>query len=359
MDKIKVGITHGDCNGIGYEVILKTLSDQRILELCTPVLYGSMQVVKYYKEVLKLDFHTPIAVVSGAAEAEEGQINLVEVEGLGLNLQVQMGLLSKEAGVAAAKALWQAREDLLSEEIDAVVTAPINKDSIQSDLFRFTGHTEFFSEPFRESHTPTMLFVAGEMRVALVTMHLSLQEVSAHITKEHLRETILQLEQVLKQDFALQKPRIAVLGLNPHAGEGGLLGQEEKEQIQPAVEELWQEGHFIFGPYPADGFFGSGAYMHYDATLAMYHDQGLIPFKLLAMEEGVNITAGLPIIRTSPDHGTAYDITGKGVANETSFRNALYRALDIYRARKLYKEATKDPLTAHYTDRGRDREESR
>lgn len=355
MSKIKIGITHGDYNGIGYEVILKTLADQRILELCTPILYGSMTIINYYKKVLGLDFSTPIKIVSGAVEAKTDRINLVPIDDSEIETKVEMGQPSAEAGLAAARALWQAREDLLSDEVDAVVTGPINKDSIQSDLFHFTGHTEFFSEPFRDQNEPVMLFVANNMRVALATMHLPLSSVAEVLTKEYLKATILRLEQALKQDFSLQKPRIAVLGFNPHAGEGGLLGREEEEHIRPAVAELWEEGHLVFGPYPADGFFGSGAYQKYDATLAMYHDQGLLPFKLLAMDEGVNITAGLPIIRTSPDHGTAYDIAGKGLADETSFRNAFYSALDIYRARQRYKEATQAPLQTHYTERGRDK----
>lgn len=352
--KIKIGITHGDYNGVGYEVILKTLSDQRILELFTPVLYGSQQLLHFHRRGMNIAFNTPIKVISSIEDASPGEINLFPVDELGIDAQVRYGEPSRTAGCLAARALMDAREHLLDHQIDAVVTAPINKDTIQSDEFNFKGHTEFFAEPFSQTHEPVMLFCSNQVRVALVTMHYPYAQVPLEITPERLNRAIIGLEETLQQDFGLVKPRIAVLGLNPHAGENGLLGKEEKEIISPVIEEAWNNGKMVFGPYPADGFWGSGSYHKFDAVLSMYHDQGLIPFKLLAMNEGVNITAGLPIIRTSPDHGTAYDIAGKGEADETSFRNAIYQAIDIYNHRQAYLEATSNPLRKRYVEKGSD-----
>ena len=353
-EPIKIGITHGDFNGIGYEVILKTLADERCLELFTPIVYGTLPAWNYYKKGLGTQLKARTRLIQSASEAVEGEINLIEVNEGGREALVQHGRPSATAGQLAAKALMMAREELLKEEIAAVVTAPICKEVMTSEAFPFVGHTGFFAEPFKESHQPMMLFVAEEIRVALLTIHEPLSKVATFITKEGIKSGLKQLERTLQQDFGIEKPRIAVMGLNPHAGENGLLGLEEVEVITPAVEEAWQEGIQAFGPFAADGFWGSGHYRKFDAVLSMYHDQGLLPFKLLAMDEGVNITTGLPIIRTSPDHGTAFDICGKGVANEASFRNAIYRAIDIYRNRARYQEATANPLQKKYVERGKD-----
>lgn len=352
--KITIGITHGDFNGIGYEVILKTLADERCLELFTPIVYGTLPAWNYYKKGLEINLTARLRTLEKADEAVEGEINFMEVNEGGRDALVQHGRLSATAGELARRALIKAREDLLSGRIDAVVTAPVCKEVMTSEAFPFVGHTGFFAEPFKESHQPMMLFVAEEVRVALLTIHEPLSKVPALLTKEGIKSGLKQLERTLQQDFGIEKPRIAVMGLNPHAGENGLLGREEVEVITPAVEEAWQEGIQAFGPFAADGFWGSGHYRKFDAVLSMYHDQGLLPFKLLAMDEGVNVTTGLPIIRTSPDHGTAFDICGKGVANEASFRNAIYRAIDIYRNRMRYQEATANPLQKKYVERGKD-----
>lgn len=352
-NRIKIGITHGDFNGISYEVILKTLSDARILELFTPVIYGSLQLFNYHRKSLGIDINHP-KVITNISEVSDGSINLFPVQENGIDLQVQYGETSKAAGILAARALYDARAHLMNGDIDAVVTAPINKDAIQHESFTFKGHTEFFSEPYLNGYEPVMIFSSGTLRIALMTMHCSLAEVPHLLTKEKIMQTITRLEATLQQDFGVVKPRIAVLGLNPHAGENSLLGDEEEQIIAPAIQEAWQQGKFVFGPFPADGFWGSGSQHHYDVVLSMYHDQGLIPFKLLAMNDGVNITAGLPIIRTSPDHGTAFDIAGQGVADEGSFRNAIYAAIDIHKHRESYKEATANPLKTKYIERGHD-----
>lgn len=351
---IRIGITHGDFNGIGYEVILKTFQDDRILELCTPVIYGSQQIFNYYRKVLDIHKDLSFNVIKSAKDARQGEFNLVEVNTDGSDLIVQYGQPNSIAGRYAVKALLDAQNDLKDNYIDAVVTAPINKEMCQNEGFRFNGHTDFFAHPYCGEEKAIMMFVHGSLRVALHTTHMPYSSVPSTITRDAIEDTIIRLEKTMMQDFEIPKPRIAVLGLNPHAGENGLLGSEEREAIVPAIRSVWESGRLVFGPFPADGYWGSGNYRHFDVTLAMYHDQGLLPFKLLAMDQGVNITAGLPIIRTSPDHGTAYDIAGKGVANEDSFRNAIYRALDICSARSRFKEMTQNPLKTKYVERGKD-----
>ncbi len=351
---LKIGITHGDYNGIGYEVILKVLADDRIHELFIPIIYGLNQAYNYYKKLLDIQVSTPIHFIRSASEAKGGMINMVLTEETGANDGVKPGESTKSAGILAARALMDARQDLVAGHLQAVVTAPINKDSIQSEQFRFSGHTEFFADAYNGTH-PLMLFSNNQrLNVALLTRHIPLHEVSQHLSKEKILSTLLQYEQVLIQDFGIVKPRIAVLGLNPHAGENGLIGTEEQTTIIPAIQEAWERGVYAFGPYPADGFWGNHRYEQFDGILAMYHDQALIPFKLIAMNEGVNITAGLPVIRTSPDHGTAYDLVGKGEANPDSLRNAIYAAIDIYRNRKAYQEMTAHPLQKRYVERGKD-----
>ncbi|MBR8702444.1 4-hydroxythreonine-4-phosphate dehydrogenase PdxA [Porphyromonas levii] len=354
MSKIKIGITHGDFNGIGYEVILKTLVDDRCVELFTPVLYCSSQALSYYKKGLGINVTLRNNIVKSAADAVEGELNIVEVNTDGGEVNVSHGAQSALAGKLAERALVAAREDLLRGTIDAVVTAPINKEVMGQQGFPFVGHTDFFAEPFRGSAEPMMLFAADEVKVALLTIHMPLREVPQYVTKERVLSAISAVEHTMQQDFGVEKPRIAVLGLNPHAGENGLLGHEEVDVIAPAVSEAWTSGYHVFGPFAADGFWGSGNYRQFDVVLSMYHDQGLLPFKLLAMDEGVNITCGLPIIRTSPDHGTAFDISGKGIAKEVSFRNAIYRAIDIHRNRVRYRETTAHPLQKQYVERGKD-----
>ena len=350
---IKVGITHGDFNGVGYEVTLKALSDPAIFELMTPVFYGSPQIISFYRKMLDMELAHPVNIIRNAAEASEGMFNVVPTSDSGIDLRVTPGEPSRYAGTMAARALQDAQRDLLSKDIEVLVTAPINKDMIQSSDFTFKGHTEFLAECFPGSD-PLMLFVAGDLRVALATTHIPLREVPDSICPELLLRKLQRLEKTLKEDFGLEKPRIGVLSLNPHMGENGLIGTEEINELIPGLKQAWESGIFAFGPVASDGYWGSRMYDRFDATLALYHDQGLIPFKLLAMNAGVNVTGGLPIIRTSPDHGTAYDIAGQGIADEQSMRNAIYLAIDIYRRRSAYAESTSNPLKRRYIERGND-----
>lgn len=349
-----IGITHGDYNGINYEILLKIFADNRIAELCTPILYGSTKILGFYQKLLQIEIALPQHTITHPSEAKEGHLNIVPVTNEPEDLQIQPGALNPLAGLLAAHALRDARRDLISHDIHAVVTLPINKDLTYSADFPFKGHTEFFGEPFTE--TPMMLFATrGGLRVGLLTTHVPFKEVSEQLSQERIVDYIKHLRINLQRDFLLQEPKIAVTGLNPHAGENGLLGSEEKEIISPALASLWQEGYLAFGPYPADGFWGNGSYIHFDAIVAMNHDSGLLPFKLLAMEDGVNITSGLPILRTSPDHGTAYDIAGKGKASPNATLAAIYMAIDIHRNRNIHTEITKNPL--EITPRQRSKED--
>ena len=345
--RIKVAITHGDTNGVGYEVILKAFDDPQMLELCTPIIYGSPKVAAYHRKVLNLQ--TNFTIIEKAEEAKEGKLNLLTT--FDDEVKIELGTPAKEAGEAALAALDRAMTDYRSGLYDVIVTAPINKKTIQSDLFHFCGHTEYIESCVGDGNKALMILMNDVLKVALVTTHLPIKDVASAITKEAIVEKAILLNNSLKRDFGLTRPRIAVLALNPHAGDDGLLGKEENEVIMPAIAELESKGVMVFGPYAADGFFGSGNYRHYDAVLAMYHDQGLAPFKTLAQENGVNYTAGLPIVRTSPDHGTAYDIAGKGVADAQSFREAIYAAIDIYRNRKNYDEAGAHPLPKLYHEK--------
>lgn len=345
--RIKVAITHGDTNGVGYEVILKAFDDPQMLELCTPIIYGSPKVAAYHRKVLNLQ--TNFTIIEKAEEAKEGKLNLLTT--FDDEVKIELGTPAKEAGEAALAALDRAMTDYRSGLYDVIVTAPINKKTIQSNLFHFCGHTEYIESCVGDGNKALMILMNDVLKVALVTTHLPIKDVASAITKEAIVEKAILLNNSLKRDFGLTRPRIAVLALNPHAGDDGLLGKEENEVIIPAIEELESKGVMAFGPYAADGFFGSGNYRHYDAVLAMYHDQGLAPFKTLAQENGVNYTAGLPIVRTSPDHGTAYDIAGKGVADAQSFREAIYAAIDIYRNRKNYDEAGAHPLPKLYHEK--------
>lgn len=351
---IKVGITHGDINGIGYEVILKTLSDSRITELCTLVIYGSSKVAAYHRKALDLP-PVNMSIISEAEEAGQNRVNIINC--VDDDVKVELAQSTAQAGDAAFRALEAAVADLKRGAIDVLLTAPINKHNIQNADFHFPGHTEYLEECFGGvGKKGLMILLNDRLRVALVTGHIPLAKVASAITQEGIVSKLRLFNQSLKQDFGIVKPRIAVLSLNPHAGDAGLLGKEEEEIILPAMQEAEKRGVMSFGPYAADGFFGAELYERFDGVLAMYHDQGLAPFKTLAMDDGVNFTAGLPIVRTSPAHGTAYDIAGQNLASEQSFRQALYTALDIYRNRLSYREATANPLRKQYFDKGGDNE---
>ena len=348
---IRVGITHGDINGIGYEVILKTFSDQRMTELCVPIIYGSSKVAAYHRKALDLPA-VNINVVSRAEEAGLNRVNIINcVED---EIKVELTQSTPVAGRAAYKALEAAVADLKSGAIYVLVTAPINKHNIQNAQFHFPGHTEYLEQTLGDGQKALMILMTDTLRVALVTGHIPVSQVPSQITVENIVTKLQVFNQSLKQDFTIIKPRIAVLALNPHAGDNGVIGNEEAEIIKPAMEEAERLGVMSFGPFPADGFFGSKMYEDFDGVLAMYHDQGLAPFKALAMEEGVNYTAGLPFVRTSPAHGTAYNIAGQNLASESSFRQAVYTALDVYRSRQSYREATAHPLRKQYFDKGSD-----
>lgn len=346
---IKIGITHGDINGIGYEVILKMLDDNRILELCTPIIYGSAKIAAFYRKALGMQ-QQQLHQINNVAEARDGAVNIINV--VGEECKVEPGQSTKEAGAAAFAALEKAVQDVSAGALDAIVTAPINKDNIQSDLFTFPGHTEYLEASV--GGKALMVLFNRDIRVALVTTHLPISKIAENITAERIVEKLKIFSDSLRSDFAIVHPRIAVLALNPHAGENGLLGSEEQDVIIPAITAAKEQGVECYGPYAADGFFGSGLFRHFDGILAMYHDQGLAPFKTMAMDSGVNFTAGLPIVRTSPDHGTGYDIAGEGKASEQSMREALYAAIDIARNRERYKEMTANPLRRQYFDKSKD-----
>ncbi len=348
MSKIKVGITHGDPNGIGYEVILKTFADPAMLELCTPVIYGSPKIASYHRKALELT--TNFATVSSAANLQPDNLNLIPCTAE--EIKIEFGQSSQEAGEAALAALERAIKDWKDGLIDVLVTAPINKHSIQGEKFHFPGHTEYIESCVGHDDQHAMMILMNDhIRIALATTHLPISKVASAITEDLIVGKLHELDKSLHRDFGIYNPRIAVLALNPHAGDDGLLGKEEQEVIAPAIQKAENENIHVFGPYPADGFFGTHAYEAFDGVLAMYHDQGLAPFKLLAMNDGVNFTTGLDLVRTSPDHGTAFDIAGKGEADENSFRQAIYSALDIFRARKVWDEGGRNPLPKLFIDK--------
>ncbi|MBP9507020.1 MAG: 4-hydroxythreonine-4-phosphate dehydrogenase PdxA [Bacteroides sp.] len=346
-NKIKIGITQGDINGVGYEVILKTFSEPGMLELCTPIIYGSPKVAAYHRK--SLDLPTNFSIVNSASEASDDRLSVVNCTDD--EVKVEFAKADPEAGKAALGALEKAIEEYKAGLIDVIVTAPINKHTIQSEGFAFPGHTEYIEEKLGNGAKSLMILMKDDFRVALVTGHIPVSAIASTITKELIKEKITLFNRSLKFDFGIGAPRIAVLALNPHAGDEGLLGHEEQTIITPAIDEMVAQGVLCYGPYPADGFMGSGNYMHFDGVLAMYHDQGLAPFKALAMEQGVNYTAGLPVVRTSPAHGTAYDIVGKGVACEDSFRQAVYVAIDVFRNRLFEKAAHANPLRKQYYEK--------
>ena len=399
QERLVIGITLGDYNGVGPEVILKALQNNQLLRICTPIIYGSMRVLNRYRNLLNLkDWtlngiqqasqaspkHTNVitcfsetipvpvvvvaaqpapaadpAVLDGQTEPEDGVVGEdVAPEPLGMvaearsepapvtpsqTIDIQPGKVTPEAGAAALACLNRAVEDLKAGHLHAIVTAPINKHNIQSAAFTFPGHTEYLANAFGVPDD-LMFMVSENLKIGVVTGHVPLGKVRQYITKPAIQAKLDFMFQSLKQDFGIDRPKIAVLGLNPHAGENGLIGHEEKDIITPLINEMRKKGELLYGPFPADGFFGTRSYRKYDAVLAMYHDQGLIPFKAIAFEEGVNFTAGLPIVRTSPDHGTAYDIAGKGLADETSMIQAIYTAVDVARRRKEYQELAANAL---------------
>ena len=348
--KIRVAITQGDTNGVGYEVILKVFEDPAILELCTPIIYGSAKIATYHKKALNLE--TNFTTINKAEDARDGRVNLLVCHDD--DTKVELGQPSAEAGQAALYALDRAMTDYRSGLYDVLVTAPINKATIQSPGFKFPGHTEYIETSVGDGKKALMILMNDMLRVALVTTHLPIKDIAQAISKEAIIEKATIFHQSLRRDFRISCPRIAVLSLNPHAGDDGLLGAEEKEIISPAIEQLAENGIQAFGPYAADGFFGSGSFNYFDGVLAMYHDQGLAPFKTIALDNGVNYTAGLPIVRTSPDHGTAYDIAGQGKADENSLRQAIYTAIDIWRNRQNYDEPLQNPLPKLFHEKRED-----
>ena len=337
-EKIIVGISIGDLNGIGPEVILKTFEDGRLLEMCTPVLFANVKIVSFLKKHLELS-----AFIQGIDNLNQlviGKINVLNVWKEGVDLD--FGKNDPVIGRYAIKSFSAATKALKEDEIDVLVTGPINKYNIQSEEFKFPGHTDYLNQELEGS--ALMLMVSGDLKVGLLTDHVAVNEVSKLLTKELLIEKIKNIQNTLIQDFGISKPKIAVLGLNPHCGDNGVIGKEDEEVIRPTVNKMFDEGNMVFGPFASDSFFGSSQYKNYDAVLAMYHDQGLIPFKTLSFGTGVNFTAGLNKIRTSPDHGTAFEIAGKNAADPVSFREAIYLALDVYSKRNEYQELTKNPL---------------
>ena len=338
-NKIIVGISQGDINGVGLEVVLKTLMEPGIAEICTPVLFSSQKTVSYYRKVLGYEEFSfnPMRDFTQLNHKKVNVFICYEEE-----VNIEMGKSTPVGGKYAYLSLERATQALLDHDIQALVTAPINKSNIQSDEFKFIGHTEYLGDKL--GGDPLMLLCTDSgLRVAVVTGHVPVTEVAAKLSVELITKKITQLHESLIKDFGIRKPKIAVLGLNPHAGDNGAIGKEEQEIILPAIEKIKLNG-LVYGPYSADGFFGSGTYKQFDGILAMYHDQGLIPFKTLSFNEGVNYTAGLNAVRTSPDHGTAYEIAGKNVASDQSFKKALYAAIDIYKNRQLYAEISENPL---------------
>ena len=341
---MKIAITAGDPNGIGYEVILKALEDPKILELFTPVIYGSARAAQHYRRMMDLP-NVQLNQINDADQAKEGFASIITVTE---DSQPEPGVSTPQAGKDAFAALEAAVADLRAGKVDALVTAPINKKNIQSETFDFPGHTEYLEASYGDGAKALMILATETLRVALVTTHLPIGQLAGAITRENIVEKLTIFARSLHRDFACDNPRIAVLALNPHAGEEGLLGTEETEVIAPAIAEAREAGIQAFGPYPADGFFGSGAYTRFDGVLAMYHDQGLAPFKTIAMDRGFNFTAGLPYVRTSPDHGTGYDIAGQGVASAQSMREAIYAAIDIVRNRAIEDKAHANPLKRQF-----------
>ncbi|MGH2665454.1 4-hydroxythreonine-4-phosphate dehydrogenase PdxA [Flavobacterium sp.] len=337
-ENIIVGISIGDLNGIGSEVILKSFEDTRMLELCTPIIFANVKILSFLKK--SLDLNTQLHGIDKLDQMVIGKINVLNVWREGVN--IEYGKVDENVGKYAVKSFVEATKALKEGSIDVLVTAPINKSNVQSEEFSFPGHTDYLDQELEGN--ALMFMIQDNLRVGLLTDHVPLSEVANHLTEELIRTKIKTIKQSLIQDFGIRKPKIAVLGLNPHSGDNGVIGDEEDKLIKPVLKKIFEEGTLVFGPFSADGFFGSHQYEKYDAVIATYHDQGLIPFKTLSFGKGVNYTAGLDKVRTSPDHGTAYEIAGKGQADHNSFSEAIYAAIDIFKARNEHAELTARPL---------------
>lgn len=337
-EKIKVGISIGDLNGIGGEIILKTFADSRVLEFCTPVIFASVKTISFYKK----HFKSPIRFygIDNLNKMLTGKVNVLNV--WKENVNISFGTEDKTIGVYAIKSLTHAVKALKNKDIDVLLTAPIHKHNIQSDSFKFPGHTDYLNQELEGESL--MFMVSDQLRVGLLTDHVPVKEVSAHITKDLIMSKVNTVYESLIKDFGIRRPKIAVLGLNPHSGDDGVIGNEDNSIIKPAIKALKHSGKLVYGPYAADSFFGTDHFTNFDAVVAAYHDQGLIPFKTLSFGKGVNFTAGLNRIRTSPDHGTAFEIAGKGCADHSSFNEALHTALAIYKNRSMHKELAANPL---------------
>lgn len=349
-EKIKIGISVGDLNGIGMEVIIKSLLDNRVLEYFTPIVYGNTKNASFHRKANNINDFS-FNVIAEASQANPKRPNMINV--WQEDVRITLGEENEIGGKYAFLSLERALEDLTAGQIDALVTAPINKHNIQQEGFDFPGHTEYLQSKLN-SDDVLMFMISDELRVGVVTGHIPLHEVSSHITEESILKKLRLMHESLKNDFWIQKPKIAVLGLNPHAGDNGIIGTEDDTIVRPTIEKAKEEGILAFGPYPADGFFAGETYTKFDAVLAMYHDQGLIPFKHIASRKGVNFTAGLPIVRTSPDHGTGYDIAGKNMASHESFLEAIFAAVHIVKNRKEQKELLSNPLLFKKLSRDRD-----
>jgi 4-hydroxythreonine-4-phosphate dehydrogenase len=337
-EKLRVGISIGDLNGIGGEIIVKTFEDTRMLEFCTPVIFASVRLLTF----LKKHFKSEISVqgLNNSKDIINGKVNVVNV--WKENIDIEFGKESREAGEYSIKSLEAATTALINDEIDVLVTAPINKHNIQSEQFNFPGHTDYLAKRLEGENL--MLMITNDLKVGLLTDHVPLKDIASHISPELIEKKTSILYKTLIQDFGIRKPKIAVLGINPHTGDSGVIGKEDDEILRPTLDKIRESGKLVFGPYAADSFFGSDNFKNFDAILASYHDQGLIPFKTLSFGKGVNYTAGLNKIRTSPDHGTAYEIAGKGIADSSSFKEAIFAAIHIFITRKEYKELSSNPL---------------
>lgn len=349
-DKLKVGITIGDVNGIGLEIIIKTLNDNRILDFFTPIVYGNTKVASFHRKTIGINDFS-FNVINSPEQAHDKRPNMINC--WQEDVKITLGESNEIGGKYALLSLERATQDLIDGYIDVLVTAPINKHNIQQETFSFPGHTEYIQAK-TAAEDVLMFMVSDELKIGVVTGHIPVSEIAQAITKDAVLKKLELMNNSLKIDFWVQKPKIAVLGLNPHAGDKGLIGTEDVEIIVPAIQEANDRDIFAFGPYPADGFFAGDNYKNFDAVLAMYHDQGLIPFKQIAFHNGINFTAGLPVIRTSPDHGTGYDIAGKNKASETSFREAIFTALKIVKRRREQEELTANPLKIRKLSKDRD-----
>ncbi len=340
MDKVKIGISAGDINGIGLEVVLKTIGHEQILKRCTPVVYASTKVVSYHKNIAGVEF--PFQVIKDMTRPSFDKVNIINC--WQDNVNITLGKATEDGGKFAYIALEKAVIDLRDGQLDAIVTAPINKEAMKMAAFPYAGHTEYLAKQL--GGNDLMFMLHDDLRIGVATNHIPISAVSAMLTKEMVETKLHTMEQSLRVDFGIERPTIAVLGLNPHASDNGVIGDEEEKVIRPVIIEAKKKGMLVVGPFPADGFFGSGQYKKFDGILAMYHDQGLIPFKLLSFGQGVNFTAGLKAVRTSPDHGTAFDIAGSNSADPSSFRKALFTAIDIARNRKDYYESRENALVS-------------